>query len=63
MMKVLRGYQHIGSADPCPYCGGTYYAISDVGDPETYRVDCWCGASARVKQDDPDLKEILGNDQ
>jgi hypothetical protein len=30
-MTVLLGYQHIGSADPCPYCGGNTYAITDVG--------------------------------
>jgi hypothetical protein len=62
-MTVLLGYQHIGSADPCPFCGGKTYTIRDVGDPEKYRVDCWCGASARVDRNDPDLVELLGGHQ
>jgi hypothetical protein len=58
-MKVVRGYDHIAKADPCPYCGGTYFAVTDDGDEETYRIECWCGAKCRCRKDDPDMVEYL----
>jgi hypothetical protein len=58
-VSVLLGFQHIDSAPPCPYCLGQHFAIEDDGAGETYKVLCWCGASARVAKADPDLVELL----
>jgi len=60
--RVLRGYNTIPSAPRCPSCGDRHYDLVDDGNPDTIRVDCWCGAHARCRRDDPDLVAILGAD-
>jgi hypothetical protein len=34
-------------------------AIEDDGDSRSYLVRCWCGATACVARDDPDLVKAL----
>lgn len=62
-MTVVLGYTIIESSPPCPYCGGKTYMIEDDGDHpwrhDSYKVRCWCGATARVSKDDPDLVKLL----
>lgn len=57
-MKVIRGYGPVPEAC-CPYCKESHGAFEDDGDPETVKYLCWCGASARVRRDDPDLQKYL----
>jgi hypothetical protein len=58
-MKVIAGYRHWPGVS-CPYCGDGHGAIEDTGDPETYTYRCWCGSTAKVRRDDPDLVAHLG---
>ena len=54
-MSVIRGYDQIDSAPPCPYCGSRYFCIEDDGDEESYRITCWCGAKCRCRKDHPGM--------
>jgi hypothetical protein len=59
--RVLLGYQPIAAAPPCPSCGERHYAVIDDGKLGTFKVLCWCGVTARVAKDDPDLVDLLAN--
>lgn len=54
-MTVIRGYHDMPTAPACPYCGGRYFCIEDVGDETSYRIRCWCGAKCWCPKDDPDM--------
>lgn len=56
-MKLILGYQHWPGVE-CPYCHEGTGAIEDDGG-EKYLYRCWCGATARVAKDDPDLLAAL----
>jgi hypothetical protein len=56
--RCVVGYRHWPGAD-CPHCHYDYMAIEDDGDPQSYLVRCWCGATARVLRDDAGLLEAL----
>lgn len=59
-MIVLAGYQHVGAAPRCPYCGDRHYALEDHGRADFLLVRCWCGATARIQRDDQDLAKWPG---
>jgi hypothetical protein len=61
-VKVIRGYDYITKADPCPYCKSNYFMVEDDGDEETYRIGCWCGAKCRCPKDDPDMVAYLAEE-
>lgn len=63
MAYVVSGYREVVDAPPCPYCGGRHYALEDDDDPVTLKIRCWCGATARVRRDDPNLNHWPGADQ
>jgi hypothetical protein len=52
-MSVILGYRDWPGTH-CPYCNGSYGAVEDDGDKK-YLYHCWCGATARVAKDDPDI--------
>lgn len=56
-MTVLSGYRPRDRAKwpPCRFCGECHYMIEDDGREDSLKIGCWCGATARVKRDDPDL--------
>jgi hypothetical protein len=56
--RVLRGYDTV-PGQRCPYCGDAHMAFVDDGDPDTWKVMCWCGAKARVRKDDEDVRALL----
>lgn len=62
IFHVVRGYDHLPGAESCPFCGENHYALVDDGDDVTLQVKCWCGATARVRRDDPDLERLLLRD-
>lgn len=57
MATVILGYR-LWPGIACPHCGDGYGAIHDDGG-EKYQYVCWCGATARVPKDDPDLLAAL----
>jgi hypothetical protein len=57
--KVILGYRDWPGTH-CPYCGGSYGAIEDDGITSKYLYRCWCGATARVAKDDPDILAAIG---
>lgn len=56
--RTLIGYRH-WPGSTCPFCRGSYMTVSDDGDPDTFKVRCWCGSAARVRRDDADIVEAL----
>jgi hypothetical protein len=59
MNRLVVGYRHWGGETRCRFCGGDYMAIEDDGEMASYLVRCWCGATARVRRNDPDLVQAL----
>ena len=53
--RVIAGYRPVLHVEACPYCGCKHYALEDDGNPDSLLVRCWCGATARVQRDDPDV--------
>lgn len=60
-MTVLLGYAPRPDWPACPFCGDRHFALDDDGHPDTYKVRCWCGATARVAKDDPDIVALLSS--
>jgi hypothetical protein len=58
MSRLICGYRH-WECDRCGACGGNYLAVEDDGRADSYLVRCWCGATARVRKDDPDLAQAV----
>jgi len=54
MNKVILGFRPWPGVS-CPYCGDGHGAIEDDGITSKYLYRCWCGATARVPKDDPDI--------
>jgi hypothetical protein len=35
--------------------------IEDIGEEGLYQYRCWCGATAKVRREDPDLLRLLNS--
>lgn len=57
---VLVGYRPMPLDAQCPHCGDAHGMIADDGDPSTYKYRCWCGSTARVPREDPDVLRLIG---
>ncbi len=57
--SLIRNFDLLRWAAPCPSCGGKRFAILDDDANLTMKTLCRCGATTRIKRDDPKLMAYL----